>query len=688
MIGLDAFLVDNFLFYGIFESIILLIIGIFEIQLLRAYFKRKTTTQLYLVLFILMLMGSTFSSILLKVVWYFTDIDFETSNFLFLFDRGFFVYTFTIIANLCYLSFQRRLFSRKYQPIDFIYQVISGILLILVSIRSIPAIYLDISILLQSLMTYIPLMLKSLNFIKKIHNPTRVIMQNIFLYNLMLCLLWISNFFDGLWDLFGGKSFGPFYYIIWLFSLLSIFFMNKANFKTIETKNFTQSPLTSLAPQSITLQDESLKEIDQSLSSDNILIECPTCHHATFYSINPKLQRLCKQSNSGLTSVFIRRNLTCQHAFMVYLDKDITIRHYESLDYTTDVDFLLKELPDLFFHLTSDGRILDVLGNQETLLMPIDQILGQKITNILPQDVAIQAQLALQTCIEEQKEITFPYNLSTHHEEFAYEARLIPIKEHTLIAIIQDITARKNAEEKLLREQLRIEKNESISLLAGGIAHDFNNILVSFFGGVNLLQLDDNLSAENVDILNDLEKAASRAKDLTDQLLAFSKADSKTLTKYPTDLLTIIREAISLTMRGAKSVCITHFPPDLDPIPINPGQMSQVFNNLLINANQAMANGGSITVSVESIYFSPSLEPNLPLAEGNFIHISVSDEGEGIPLEVQDHIFEPYYTTKNKGNGLGLATCFSIIANHGGHITFETEEKKGTTFHIYLPQNS
>ena len=257
-------------------------------------------------------------------------------------------------------------------------------------------------------------------------------------------------------------------------------------------------------------------------------------------------------------------------------------------------------------------------------------------------------------------------------------ANIITIGDKTYIqAIIRDISEQKRRD----AEQLRSQKIESIALLAGGIAHDFNNILVGILGNVNYMQLEDGISNEMLDTLRDVEKATLRATDLTKQLLTFSKGGAPL--KKPQNIVSIINESISFVMRGSHSKCIVNNSSEIPVVDVDAGQMNQVFNNLLINANQAMISGGNIIISLSIVEMMNSVD--IPLPNGHYIHISVEDQGGGISLETQQHIFEPYFTTKKKGNGLGLATCYSIIKRHGGYITFESQISVGTAFHIYLP---
>ncbi|MCP4763645.1 MAG: PAS domain S-box protein, partial [archaeon] len=245
-----------------------------------------------------------------------------------------------------------------------------------------------------------------------------------------------------------------------------------------------------------------------------------------------------------------------------------------------------------------------------------------------------------------------------------------------LIGTVQDITERK----KINEERARSQKIESIGLLAGGIAHDYNNILVSILGNIQLLQLTHPNEEQN-DLLKDLYSASIRASDLTKQLLTFSKGGAPI--KKPESIKRIVEESMSFSMSGSKSKAEIFMEEPISAVNVDAGQINQVINNLLINACQAMPNGGNINIELREIEQKNNKYPNL--SDGKYIEIIVADSGDGIQFEDQPKIFSPYFTTKSSGNGLGLATCYSIIKNHRGNITFESERGIGTTFYVYLP---
>jgi len=241
----------------------------------------------------------------------------------------------------------------------------------------------------------------------------------------------------------------------------------------------------------------------------------------------------------------------------------------------------------------------------------------------------------------------------------------------------QDITKRKSLEEELLRAQ----KLESVGLLAGGIAHDFNNILTTILGNVSLAKMQMTPTGETFEMLSEAEKASIRAKTLTKQLLTFAKGGAPV--KEPASIKDILKESPSFVLRGSKSSCKLSIAEDLWPAEVDVGQISQVINNIVINANQAMPGGGIIQVAAENLIIED--RHGLPVNPGRYIKISIKDQGVGIAEKHLANIFDPYFTTRHAGSGLGLATTYSIIKKHNGHIAVESQLGVGTTFHIYLP---
>jgi signal transduction histidine kinase len=241
----------------------------------------------------------------------------------------------------------------------------------------------------------------------------------------------------------------------------------------------------------------------------------------------------------------------------------------------------------------------------------------------------------------------------------------------------RDITERKRVEEELLKAQ----KLESLGVLAGGIAHDFNNLLTGIMGNVSLAKMYVDPTGKAYPRLGEAEKACSQTKGLTQQLLTFAKGGSPI--KKVDSMTRIIMDSAGFVLRGSNVRCTFSLPEDLWDVEVDGGQMSQVINNLIINADQAMPDGGIITVHAENVTLGH--DENLPLPEGKYVHISIRDQGIGIPGENLSKIFDPYFTTKKKGSGLGLAGVYSILMKHNGHVGVESKPGSETTFHIYLP---
>ncbi|MBI4698569.1 MAG: response regulator, partial [Nitrospirae bacterium] len=241
----------------------------------------------------------------------------------------------------------------------------------------------------------------------------------------------------------------------------------------------------------------------------------------------------------------------------------------------------------------------------------------------------------------------------------------------------RDITERKKMEE----EHRKIEKLESIGIMAGGIAHDFNNILTTILGNIELAKNSASDKNELFDILGDAEQACRHAKNLTSQLLTFSKGGAPV--KKVTDIRGLLRKAADFVLRGSNVRCDYSLSEDLWPVEADEGQITQVIHNIVINANQAMPDGGTIRIFAGNM--TADLKGDLPFPGKEYIKISIKDEGTGIPQKHIAKIFDPYFTTKQTGSGLGLTSTFSIIKNHDGYIDVESQDKNGTTFNIFLP---
>jgi len=243
--------------------------------------------------------------------------------------------------------------------------------------------------------------------------------------------------------------------------------------------------------------------------------------------------------------------------------------------------------------------------------------------------------------------------------------------------IIRDITEHKKMEE----EFQKIEKLESVGIMAGGIAHDFNNILTTIAGNISLAKASSTDNKKLAAILKDAQKACVHAKNLTKQLLIFSAGGSPI--KEVTDIKPLLYDSAHFALRGSPINCEMSIAKDLWPVEIDEGQIIQVIHNLVLNAQQAMPDGGTIKVIAKNV--SEEEKDASPLQGKKHIVFSVEDHGPGIPKDIINKIFDPFFTTKQKGSGLGLACTHSIIFNHDGHISVNSEGGNGSTFNIYLP---
>jgi signal transduction histidine kinase/ActR/RegA family two-component response regulator len=273
---------------------------------------------------------------------------------------------------------------------------------------------------------------------------------------------------------------------------------------------------------------------------------------------------------------------------------------------------------------------------------------------------------------------------------YAHECRLLTAQKETVwvrtlarplkgpdgsfagfVGTVEDITEL----QRIKQDMLKTEKLESLGILAGGIAHDFNNILSAILGNISLARFQAHDPEKVAQRLEEAENAVVRAKDLTLQLLTFARGGDPV--KKVIKVSSLLKEAAGFASHGSVVKCKFVLADDLWPIEADEGQLSQVIHNLVLNAIQAMPNGGKITIVANNA--------ETPSGGNKFVKISVADTGTGIPEDLLPKIFDPYFTTKQQGSGLGLASCFSIITKHDGKIRVESTLGKGTTFHISLP---
>ncbi len=243
--------------------------------------------------------------------------------------------------------------------------------------------------------------------------------------------------------------------------------------------------------------------------------------------------------------------------------------------------------------------------------------------------------------------------------------------------IIRDIT-----KQELYEAELRkTEKLESIGILAGGIAHDFNNFLTAIVYSIGFAKLNSKSDTKVFQVLTDAEKAIFQAKNLTRHLLTFSEGGAPV--KKITSVHDLIKDAVNFSLMGSNVKCEYSIQEKLWNAIIDEGQINQVINNFVFNAKDAMSDGGILKVIAENSLIDENYD--FPIKKGNYIKISIKDEGIGIPEDILEKIYDPFFTTKEKGTGLGLASTYSIIKKHDGYITVDSKINVGTEFSIYLP---
>jgi len=259
----------------------------------------------------------------------------------------------------------------------------------------------------------------------------------------------------------------------------------------------------------------------------------------------------------------------------------------------------------------------------------------------------------------------------------AWGARLLLHGRECILITAMDITGRRRLE----TEQLRASKLESLGIMAGGIAHDFNNMLTAIMGNLSLVREDMPPGSEQATLVESAFSASKSAGKLTSQLLTFARGGAPV--RRSADMARLIREASTMIMSGSNCICEFDIDPDLWSAEVDEGQMTQLVNNLVLNACQAMPRGGQVTVRARNV--DEGGGDGKPPLDGPHLRIIVADEGQGIPAELQGKVFDPYFSTKEKGSGLGLATAYAIARGHGGSITVQSAPGKGAIFRILIP---
>jgi two-component system cell cycle sensor histidine kinase/response regulator CckA len=336
-----------------------------------------------------------------------------------------------------------------------------------------------------------------------------------------------------------------------------------------------------------------------------------------------------------------------------------------------------------------DIKLPDMKGVE--LLAPLKEIHPDMVI------IMVTAHASMETAISALNQgasfyITKPLNMDevlSILREVMEKQRLVIENRQLLREVQRELAERKRAEERkkeLESQLLHAQKMEAIGTMAGGIAHDFNNLLMGIMGNVSLILLNAPPDYLYYSELKNIEQCVQRGADLTKQLLGFAMGG-----KYeplPTNLNEIIKKSSIMFNRTRKEISIHEkYERDLWQVEVDRGQIEQVLVNLYVNAWQAMPGGGNIYLQTENVTLNEKKVKPYNLEPGNYVKISIKDTGVGMDEETRQRIFEPFFTTKEmgRGTGLGLASVYGIIKNHGGFIQVHSEKGRGTTFYIYLP---
>jgi PAS domain S-box-containing protein len=351
---------------------------------------------------------------------------------------------------------------------------------------------------------------------------------------------------------------------------------------------------------------------------------------------------------------------------------------------------ILEQMPDPVLVLDDQNRVMSLNPACRQLIDSSDNVIGKPI------DEAWPAWLAQIGGLDQTDEIRREVTLSSDGQARTYDVHVSPLSDWrdrlvSRVAVLRDIEERKQAEQmnKALQEQLlQVRKMEAIGTLAGGIAHDFNNLLTAIQGNATLAKNTAGSDSPIYEDLNEIELACRRASRLTRQLLLFSR-------KQPIRPLSLQLNAVILEMTemlerliGEDMAIYVHLAPDIWMVKADKGSIEQVIINLVVNARDAMPEGGEIIVKTDNVFVDEVYCQATPAARpGQFVRLAVSDTGMGMSQEVQDRLFEPFFSTKEtgEGTGLGLAVVYGIIQQHSGWVHVYSEIGHGSTFTIHLP---
>ncbi len=453
----------------------------------------------------------------------------------------------------------------------------------------------------------------------------------------------------------------------------------KGNDKLSEIIGLTQSEIRRRTIEEITHPED--RQIEKPLIEQLLKGEIP------FYTIEKRF--LHKDGHPVWSRVTTSLAKNVWKPYRISIIEDITERKQaeEALKKSEEkYRDLVENINDVIFEVDEDGGITYISPACEALIgFSPAALIGRPIMDFLfPEDRPIALEGVRKTLSGHVQPIEVRVvNQFGALRWVRVSSRPITKKDRGigLRGILTDLTESKRRDE----ERMIMDKLESTGILAGGIAHDFNNLLTVILGNLELAKMSPRFSETIAPYLNDAERAATAARSLTRQFITFAKGDAPV--KKRISLTGLLKEQAKFTLRGSPLGYECAFPPDLWCTEVDENQIGQVFRNIILNAREAMPDGGMISIGAENWEVGPS--SGLPLPEGDYARVTISDRGGGIPEEVLPKIFDPYFSTRQRGDqkgmGLGLTICHSVVRKHGGAITVDSKTGEGTTFHIYLP---
>jgi len=458
----------------------------------------------------------------------------------------------------------------------------------------------------------------------------------------------------------------------------------KANDTFTQMLGYSAEELDSLTIRDITHPDHiknDLKELDK-LIRDEIEV----------YKTEKRYVRKDKNTLWGATTVSVIRDENGKALFFLAMIEDITERkraeeahqqseeRYRSLVENTMDGYFICEIPSGRF-LFLNQRICEIYGYtmQEGLDFTIWDVVSPEDHERIRQRIQERLEGAN---VRSEKQVYSGVSKDGSTVRSEISTSLVSFHGNPAVqGVLRDVTEQERLEQQLQQAQ----KMEAIGTLAGGIAHDFNNLLMGIQGNASLMLLDTDISHAHYEKLKNIEQYVQNGGDLTKQLLGFARGG-----KYevkPMDLNDIVKKSSEMFGRTKKEINIhPKYQENIWTVEVDQGQIEQVLLNLYVNAWQAMPGGGTLYIQTKNVTLDENFAKPFSVETGRYVKISVEDTGVGMDEATQQRIFDPFFTTKElgRGTGLGLASAYGIVKNHGGIITVYSKKGKGTTFNIYL----